>query len=75
MGDENGVVVTPREIYDAVMGLRSDMQRVSDALPDIQRDIDEFKVWRRVVDRWRYGIPLATLIAVGSTVAAIYPRK
>lgn len=76
MADEsNGVVITLREIYDEVRATRTELQTLSDAFKPVQETVSELTVWRRVVDRWRYGVPLATLVAVGSTIAAIYPNK
>lgn len=73
--EPNGVVITLREIYDEVRATRTELQALNDAFKPVRETVAELSVWRRVVDRWRYGIPLATLIAVGSTIAAIYPNK
>lgn len=68
------MIITNREVYDAVMSLRSDVQSLTQSRNDAGETLDDHETRIRAIERWKYGVPLATLIAVGSTIAAIYPR-
>jgi hypothetical protein len=79
MSDETqggpGVTVTLREIYDALIEVRGDVRSLVEGREDTDKTLEDHEQRLRSIERWKYGAPLATLIAVGSTVAAIWPRS
>lgn len=66
--DPLGVHIGAREIYDEVVGLRGDVQRIGQTEANITETLDDHETRIRGVERWVYAIPVAT---VGGVIAAV----
>lgn len=53
------------DIYTKQIEMSADMKALKDTLPDHESRI-------RALERWRYGLPLASLLAVGSVALSVY---
>ncbi len=72
MADEisSGVVITLRDMYNEIVGTRADVQSLTQAASAVEQRLSDHEGRLRTVERWKYGIPVVTLTAVASTVAA-----
>lgn len=69
--DTEGLSVTigAREIYDELVGVRSDVRSLSENRADVDRSLDDHESRLRSVERWRYGIP--GIIALSAVAAGM----
>jgi hypothetical protein len=66
------VTIGAREIYDAVLGVREDVRSLKQDRENVNDTLDDHESRIRSVERWKYGIPVATLSGLVATGAAIY---
>lgn len=80
--EEPGIVIGLREIYNEVVATRSDVQSVTRTVADHDETMTAYDARFAAHDaqfdkikRWMYALPIASLLAVGSTVAAFVQSK
>lgn len=67
-----GVSISAREIYDEIVGMRADVQSLTQHNEQVIRKLDDHEERLRKLEAWRYAIPTATLsglVAAGVTLA------
>lgn len=71
-------VVSAKDIYDATRETQQEVRRALDRidtvdkkLEDVSRVQDEHRARLDAIDRWRYAIPIASISAVASAIAAV----
>jgi hypothetical protein len=67
---EEGVTITFRDMYDEIVGMRADVQSLTQTRESTADTLDDHESRLRSIERWKYGIPVTTICAVASTVAA-----
>jgi hypothetical protein len=72
--EEPGITIGLREIYDEVVASRADIQSVTRTVADEKERTDDHEARIRAIERWKYALPIASLLAVGSTVATFYSK-
>ena len=68
---EPGVHITMREIYDQIIGVREDMQRISLTSEETMRTLADHEARIRAIERWKYGVIVALISALSTTVTAV----
>lgn len=58
--------VGTREIYDEVVGMRSDIRTLVDDHKDTEKQIGDHEARIRALERWRYATPTAAVAALVS---------
>lgn len=71
MTDDLQFSVSAREIYDAVVGLRGDVQKMSESLSGIDDRFADHESRLRGLEKWRYGLPLASATGLITGVIAL----
>jgi len=72
MGEpEPSVRITLREVYDQVVGMRDDVRSLAQDREATDRKLGDHEERLRVIERWKYGVPIASLAAIASAVAAV----
>lgn len=75
MGDEakgnGGVLITFRDMYVQLQTLVSELREVNSAMRSHGLTATDHEVRLRALERWRYSLPVALLVSLGSAVAAI----
>ncbi|MDH6123854.1 MULTISPECIES: hypothetical protein [unclassified Kitasatospora] len=70
--NEIGVVtITAKEIYEVVVGVRDDVRSLAQDQKTVAGTLADHESRLRGVERWKYGVPVATLSGVVATVAAV----
>lgn len=69
--NDEGVVISLKDIYIEMVKLRDAVHDLSDPV----KDIADHEQRLRALERWRYAVPPALLLAIGSTIAAIIEAK
>jgi len=69
--DPFGVHIGAREIYDQLVGLRDDVRSLIQDGEDTARTLNDHEDRLRAIERWKYGVPLATLVALCSAVVGL----
>jgi hypothetical protein len=72
MADENdGLTVTigAREIYDELVGVRSDVRSLVESRADVDKTLGDHESRIRVLERWKYGIP--GVVALSAVAAGV----
>lgn len=70
--DPLGVTISAREIYDQIVGLRVDVQSLTQSNTAVQETLADHETRIRAGERWRYAVPTAALgavISAGITIA------
>lgn len=67
-----GVTIGAREIYDAVLGVREDVRSLKQDNKSVNETLDDHEDRLRSVERWKYGVPVATLSGLIAVAAAVY---
>lgn len=70
--DPLGVTISAREIYDQIVGLRADVQSLTQSNTAVQETLNDHEERIRANERWRYAVPTAALgavISAGITIA------
>lgn len=78
MADESeglGVVISPREIYDEIVGMREDVRSLTQSSRSTNETLDDHENRLRSIERWKYALPLSALAAVGSAAATFYQNR
>jgi hypothetical protein len=70
--DPLGVTIGAREIYDAVLGVREDVRSLKQDNASVNETLDDHESRIRSIERWKYGVPVATLSGLIATGAALY---
>lgn len=64
-----GVVITAREVYDAVIKLTAAVDRLADRLEDHARDLTDHEARLRALEKARWPLPaLAVLVSITALV-------
>jgi hypothetical protein len=72
MRDENdglSVTIGAREIYDELVGVRSDVRSLVESRADIDKTLGDHESRIRVLERWKYGIP--GVVALSAVAAGV----
>ncbi|MCX4687220.1 hypothetical protein OG401_23430 [Kitasatospora purpeofusca] len=70
--DQLGVVsIGAREIYDEVIGLRSEVRSIGQQAEGVRAELDDHEDRIRQLEAWRYALPVAALTGVGGALVAI----
>lgn len=67
----NGVRVTNREIYDALVVLSQRFEALEDRVEQNSMVRIDHEVRLRKLEGWRYALPTASIIAFGSIIIAL----
>jgi hypothetical protein len=70
--DPLGVTISAREIYDEIVGMRADVQSLAQSNASSSATLADHESRIRAVERWKYGVPAATLSGVIATAVALY---
>jgi hypothetical protein len=66
------VMIGPKEIYDAVIGLTATVERVANQQSDTRNDVADHETRIRGLERGRWPLPtIAALAGVGALIVAI----
>lgn len=66
------VVISAREIYDEVKGMREDIRPLIDSTRAMNEKLGDHESRIRSIERWKYAIPAATILSLG---AAFYSKS
>jgi hypothetical protein len=71
MPNDDGLSVTigAREIYDELVGVRSDVRSLVESRADIDKTLGDHESRIRVLERWKYGIP--GVVALSAVAAGV----
>ena len=69
------VVISAREIYNEIVGMRDDVRSLSQTSHNTDQTLDDHENRLRAVERWKYGMPIAAIAAIASCVATIVQNK
>lgn len=80
MPDEpNGVYISMRDVYDQMILLKDSVRDLTSSLPVYKQDIDDIKIVQadmetrmRSTEKWRYGLPIASILAILSLVITAF---
>jgi hypothetical protein len=70
VGDENGFVVTIRDIYEEMKVLTAEVRTLTSELKESRRTDDDHEKRIRALERWMWGLPVSILTAIGAVVTA-----
>ena len=71
-----GVTITFREVYDQIVGMRTDVQRLTDNSKDVEQVLIDHESRLRSIEKWKYGIPsMVTLCAVATVVIEYFANR
>jgi hypothetical protein len=75
--DDDSLIVhiSAREIYDQLVGVREDVRGLVARDEATARVIADHETRLRSVERWKYGIPLATVSAIAAIAASVQSFK
>jgi anti-sigma-K factor RskA len=73
--DPLGVVISARDIYDELVGMRDDVRSLAQSSRTAEERQNDHESRIRSLERWRYGIPASVVAAVVAAGAAMYPSK
>jgi hypothetical protein len=62
------VTIGAREIYDEIVGTREDVRSLKQDRENVNDTLDDHETRIRSVERWKYGVPVATLAGVVATI-------
>lgn len=65
------VIITTRELYDEIVGLRGDVRDLTNATTNVTKAIDDHEQRLRTIERWKYALPTTTAAAVVSAVVTL----
>lgn len=68
MGDENGVVITLKEVYDEMRALVAEVRSLTHELKESRRTDDDHEKRIRHLEAWKYGLPAALLTGIAGIV-------
>lgn len=68
---ETGVVISFREIYDQIVGLRDDVRSLTQSSESVKASIEDHEARLRSMERWKYSVPAAVVTSIGSATVAL----
>ena len=68
-----GVVISAREIYDEIVGMRDDVRSLAQSSHETTVTLKDHEARIRVLERWKYGIP--GVVALSAVAAAVQVFK
>lgn len=68
---DGSVRIGMREIYDVLIGMREDVQRIGQASEALQQDVADHESRIRSLERWKYSIPIGVLAGLAPGVIAL----
>ncbi|GAB7185937.1 hypothetical protein ATKI12_5768 [Kitasatospora sp. Ki12] len=72
MGDDDlSVRVSPREIYDEIVGMRSDVRSLGEQTQEVRDQLADHEARLRTLEAWKYALPIATLATVVGAVVQL----
>ena len=69
---EGGVFVTTKDIYDEVKGMRGDFKEAVTLLKDTIKDVNDHEKRIRVLEKWRYTLPVSLVLAVSGLLGQFH---
>lgn len=69
--DPLAIQIGAREIYDQLVGLRDDVRSLIQDREAVNNTLGDHEERLRVIERWKYSVPVAALASIVSAVAAI----
>jgi hypothetical protein len=66
-----GVVVTLRDMYDQIQGLRDEVGELTGPTRALIDRVADQEARLRALERWRYGLPASIVLAGGSTIITL----
>ncbi|WP_405016425.1 hypothetical protein OHV05_04380 [Kitasatospora sp. NBC_00070] len=63
--------VSPREIYDEIVGLRGDVRSLGEQTASVRDELADHEERLRALEQWRYAVPAATVVAAIAAVAQL----
>jgi hypothetical protein len=70
--DDNGVLVTTRDIYDQLVTLNQEVRTLSQTLIQTVARADDHETRLRTLEQWRYALPASLLLGLGSLAAQFF---
>ncbi|OKI24408.1 hypothetical protein [Streptomyces sp. CB03911] len=67
--DSLGVHISPREIYDQIVGMREDVRGLTQTSESVRAELADHEDRLRQIERWRYAVPATVVMGLGSAVA------
>lgn len=74
MSDPMGVVISAREIYDQIVGLRDDVRSLAQSSEAGGRVLEDHETRIRAIERWKYRVPIAAATAMISAAVTLIVR-
>ncbi len=71
----NGVVITFREIYAEMQRLVGELRDVNIAIKSHEKRSDDLEQRVRALEKWRYALPVALIISVGSVIVTVLVHR
>ncbi|HZN70565.1 MAG TPA: hypothetical protein VFC00_02610 [Micromonosporaceae bacterium] len=66
-----GVLITFQHMYDQLQLLVGELRDVNSAMKTHNASMIDHEVRLRALEKWRYSLPAALVISIGSAVAAV----
>lgn len=67
--DGLSVTIGAREIYDELVGVRSDVRSLVESRADVDKTLGDHESRIRAIERWKYGIP--GVVALSALAAGV----
>jgi hypothetical protein len=68
--DPLGVVISSREIYDEIVGMREDVRSLSQHNERVTETLADHEDRIRGLERWKYALPVAAVTSAGTLITA-----
>ncbi len=70
--DQLGTIsIGAREVYDQVIGLRSDVQAMGQQSETVRAELADHEDRLRSLEAWRYALPVAAVTGLGGAVVSL----
>ncbi|MDH6108856.1 hypothetical protein P3T36_002987 [Kitasatospora sp. MAP12-15] len=70
--DPLAVVISAREIYDEIVGMRDDVRTLTQTNVTVHTQLTDHEERLRGLERWKYGLPIAAFSGALATGAALF---
>ncbi|MEU7200259.1 hypothetical protein [Streptomyces sp. NPDC045470] len=69
--EPQGITIGLREVYDQVVGVREDVRDLKQNHESVNRTLADQEERIRSLERWKYALPPALLIAIATSAVAV----
>ncbi len=67
--DSLGVHISPREIYDEIIGMRGDVRSLGEQTESVRTELADHESRLRALEAWKYALPVATVAGIAAAIA------